>query len=99
MSLVHITIGKTNTTSSLLPLLRPGDRATIATPHGQELSGRVVMKFATHAVLNLGGKFGRPGIADDSNLLRVSLKREGCQRIDATGNVSTSGDCLIAVRG
>jgi hypothetical protein len=59
----------------LLAALRPGDRATLLTAHGQEQSGRVVMKFATHAVLNLGGKHGKPGVVDARNIVRIKLAK------------------------
>jgi hypothetical protein len=76
MSLIQVNVVG-QVTRSLLSSLRPGDRATILTPHGQERTGRVVMKFATHhAVLNLGGAHGTPGIATDANLVRVSVKRD-----------------------
>jgi hypothetical protein len=59
------------------PLFRSasvGDRVTIVTPHGNERTGRVVMKFSSHLVLNLGGAHGTPGIADDSNTIRVNKR-------------------------
>jgi hypothetical protein len=51
--------------------LLPRDRVTIRTPHGQELTGRVVMVFEEHAVLNLGGRHGTPGVATEENTVRV----------------------------
>jgi hypothetical protein len=62
-----------------LPLFRSasvGDTVTILTPHGQERRGRVVFKFATHLVLNGGGKHGTPLIADDRNTVKVTRKRQ-----------------------
>lgn len=57
--------------------LRPGDRATILTPHGNKLSGRVVMAFEHHVVLNLGGKHGTPGVGTEDNIVAVrKAKRE-----------------------
>lgn len=58
---------------------RPGDRVTIRVPNGigrnglefKEASGRVVMAFAGHLTLNMGGKFGRPGVATDANFVRI----------------------------
>jgi hypothetical protein len=61
---------------SLLSLVRPGDRVTIRTPQGQDRSGRCVMKFPTHATLNMGGSHGTPGVATDANIVRVN--RNGC---------------------
>lgn len=47
--------------------IKPGDRVTIKTPHGSELTGRAVMfntKFQTW-VLNLGGAHGTPGLGQE----------------------------------
>lgn len=57
--------------ASLFSTIRPGSRVTITTQHGAKLTGRCVMKFAGHAVLNLGGRYGTPGIADESNIVAV----------------------------
>ena len=53
--------------------IRPGDRVTIRTPHGQELTGKAVMYNSQQQcwVLNLGGKHGTPGIADEENIIKV----------------------------
>lgn len=59
----------------LLAEVRPGDRVTIVTPQGQQRSGKCVMKFPTHAVLNLGGKHGIPGIANARNIVSVKKAR------------------------
>lgn len=56
---------------SLFQAIRPGDRVSIVSRHGQCQVGRCVMKFATHAVLNLGGRYGTPGIATADNVTRV----------------------------
>lgn len=65
----------TSFTSPTVLGIRPGDRVTILTPHNSRLTGRVVFAFASHAVLNLGGRHGTPGIADESNT--VCVKRGG----------------------
>ncbi len=51
--------------------IRPGDRVAIVTPQGQKRSGRCVMKFDTHAVLNAGGAPGTPVIATRTNTVGV----------------------------
>lgn len=70
-------------TESMLSALRPGDRVTIRVPAGlsprngrteqdyAERTGRVVLKFAGHAVLNMGGANGTPGVATEDNIVRV----------------------------
>lgn len=50
---------------------RPGDRVTIRTPHGSTRTGRVVMCFPHHLVLNGGGKHGTPLVADASNFVSI----------------------------
>ena len=47
---------------ALFGQVKVGKTAAYVTPHNSILSGRVVMKFATHAVLNLGGRHGTPGV-------------------------------------
>ena len=61
--------------TSLFASIRPGDRVSILSPHGTRQTGRCVMKFSSHAVLNLGGRFGTPGIATDLNVCDVSPAR------------------------
>lgn len=53
--------------------IKPGDRVTIRTPQGQEVTGKAqaLLIFPTHAVLNMGGKYGRPAVATERNLVRV----------------------------
>ena len=50
-----------------------GDRVTIKTRHGNELTGRAVMfnRKVGAWVLNLGGKHGTPGLADERNTIKV----------------------------
>lgn len=47
---------------ALFDQVKVGKQAAYVTRHNSILSGRVVMKFATHAVLNLGGPHGTPGV-------------------------------------
>jgi hypothetical protein len=69
--------------------LRPGDRVTILVPSGQhydystgrtvqewtEAHGRVVIAFGTHAALNMGGTYGKPGVATPENIVRYREAR------------------------
>jgi hypothetical protein len=59
---------------NILDLIQTGDRVTITTPHGQELTGRAVMRGPYGWVLNMGGKHGTPAIATDSNIVRITPK-------------------------
>lgn len=73
-------------TESVFSLIRVGDRVTIVTPHGSRISGRVVMKFATHAVLNTGGRHGTPEIATAANIVAVKpTKKPGSNRLAGYG--------------
>lgn len=56
-----------------------GDRVTIKTPQGQEITGRAVMFNAKVDawVLNLGGRHGIPGMATERNVIKVcKVKRD-----------------------
>lgn len=65
------------TGASLVSTVRPGDRVTIVDERGHMRVGRAVMP-SSHGgwVLNLGGAHGTPGIADESNIVRVSQGRQ-----------------------
>lgn len=84
---VEKTAGGFNTQSELQALqdgggilsqIRAGDRVTIRTSHGQELTGRAVMFNREQQcwVLNLGGRHGTPGIADETNIVKVRKSRK-----------------------
>lgn len=64
----------------LIDTVRHGDRVTILVPagigrNGQEwkrATGKAVMRSAYDGwVLNMGGRYGTPGIASDSNIVEV----------------------------
>lgn len=57
--------------TSMLNAIGAGDRVTIETPQGQEVTGRAVMKGPAGWVLNMGGPHGRPGIATERNIVKV----------------------------
>jgi len=62
---------------SLIDSIQAGDRVTIVTPHNQRLTGRAVMPSAHGGwVLNLGGRYGTPGIADINNIVKVVKRRK-----------------------
>lgn len=54
--------------------IQVGDRVTIRTPQGQEVTGRAVMfnRKVGAWVLNLGGRHGIPGMACERNFIKVS---------------------------
>lgn len=65
-----------------LATVRPGDRVTILLQNGigrhgpeyREATGRAVMPAAGALgwVLNLGGRYGRPGVATRENFVRIA---------------------------
>lgn len=69
----------------LLASIRPGDRVTILVPNGRgmngqewkESTGRCVIapgREQSHAVLNMGGQHGTPGVVTDRNLVRIGQR-------------------------
>ena len=77
--------------AKLIDTVRPGDKVTITTPRGQERTGRAVMR-SSHGgwVLNMGGKHGTPGIADDRNVVRVSKGKRGSGALGSSAAVHTA---------
>jgi len=63
--------------SKLIDTIKPGDRVTIVDRFGHERTGRAVMP-SSHGgwVLNMGGKHGTPGIADDRNVTKVVKRKK-----------------------
>lgn len=59
---------------SILDTIKVGDRVTILSPQGQEHSGRAVMRGPHGWVLNMGGRYGTPGVATERNIVRVRRK-------------------------
>ncbi|WP_293371538.1 hypothetical protein [Nevskia sp.] len=57
----------------LTDIVRPGDRCTIRTRQGQEISGKAVIinRDQNVVVLNGGGKYGRPVIACEENIVKI----------------------------
>lgn len=71
------------TPAEAMKLLKPRDTVVILSPNGYgrngieyvERVGKVVIAPShrqAHATLNLGGQFGTPGIADESNIVKIS---------------------------
>lgn len=56
--------------------IRPRSRVTIVSPHGNLLTGTAVMRGPAGWVLNLGGRYGTPGIATSENTVAVKVSRE-----------------------
>ena len=57
---------------------RRGDRVTILTPQGQTRTGKVAMTAAfsghNHLVLDMGGRYGTPGVANEANLVSIKFR-------------------------
>jgi hypothetical protein len=65
--------------AALLATIRAGDRVTILVPSGigrdgiewKAKTGRAVMPGPAGWALNMGGRFGTPGVATEDNLVKV----------------------------
>jgi hypothetical protein len=56
--------------------VRPGDRVTIVDHDGQQRTGRAVMNSSGGGwVLNMGGRYGTPAIANNENIVKVKAGR------------------------
>ena len=87
MTRVHLTTVGTRTVETtgadLINAARPGDKVTIHVPAGlgrdgiewRNAIGRVVIKSRGRLALDMGGKFGRPGVATPDNI--VALRSKG----------------------
>jgi len=62
---------KTGSEGGLFARIRPGSMVTIVTLKWVRLKGRAVMRGPAGWVLNLGGRHGVPGIADEDNVVAV----------------------------
>lgn len=67
------------TPEELVASIRPRDKVTILVPNGRgrngveykEATGRAVICSGTHVALNMGGKYGTPGVATPENIVKV----------------------------
>lgn len=65
--------------ATLTDLIRAGDKVTILVPNGigrngvewKEKTGRAVMRGPAGWVLNMGGRYGTPGVATEESIVRV----------------------------
>jgi len=56
----------------LIELVKAGDRVTIVDRFGVAQTGRAVLPCSAGGwVLNMGGRYGTPGIATDDNTIKV----------------------------
>jgi len=60
--------------------ITPGDTVKFATPQGGMRTGKVVMAFAHHVVLNTGGRYGTPAVVDDKNYMNHWKKAQRKQK-------------------
>lgn len=79
-------------------VIKAGDSVTIRTPQKQMVSGKAVMK-SPHGgwTLNMGGKHGRPGSADDRNIVKVT--RGGKVIFSVDKEIKALEDKIKAVKG
>lgn len=70
------------TPEKLVADLKKGDTVTMLVPNGigrngreyKEAKGKVVIPSGTHATVNMGGQYGRPGVVTPENIVRVGNK-------------------------
>lgn len=60
---------------NVLDSIRSGDRVTIVNRFGQNHTGRAVMRGPAGWVLNMGGKYGTPGIATNENIVKITPRK------------------------
>jgi len=74
----------TTVTEEQFAQIRHGDKVTILIPAGigrngqewKEATGRAVMRSAHGGwILNMGGRYGTPGLADESNTVAIHFGR------------------------
>ena len=58
-----------------LNTIKHGDRVTIVNRFGQEHTGRATMRGPHGWVLNMGGRYGTPAIANETNITKVRKGR------------------------
>ena len=61
--------------NTILNAISAGDRVTVVDRFGATRTGRAVMKGPAGWVLNMGGKYGTPGIATNENVVKVKPRR------------------------
>jgi hypothetical protein len=62
--------------------IRPGQRVTYLAPNGIGRGGvewtlrrgKVVLNMGTHLVVNLGGRYGRPGVVQPDKLVHAGAR-------------------------
>lgn len=57
--------------ASIFDSIRTGDRVTIVNRFGQKATGRATLRGPAGWVLNMGGRYGTPAIADERNIVKV----------------------------
>lgn len=62
--------------AAALAQIRPGDKVTISNHLGQHRTGRAIFMGTHGYVLNMGGRYGSPGVATVENIVRVARPRK-----------------------
>lgn len=62
----------------LVDSIRHGDKVTIVNTSGKKVTGRAVMKSSMRGcwVINTGGRYGKPALACDKNVVKVSKRKK-----------------------
>jgi hypothetical protein len=68
----HGRLGKSAPTKGIIDAIRPGDTVIIRNRFGQQQRGKAVMRNSYGGwTLNMGGRYGTPGLADKDNIVKV----------------------------
>jgi hypothetical protein len=59
----------------ILAAIRTGDRVTIVNRFGQKATGRATLRGPAGWVLNMGGRYGTPAVANESNIVKVTPRK------------------------
>jgi len=57
---------------NIVDMIKAGDKVTTVDRFGKKHTGRAVMRSSAGGwVLNMGGKYGTPGLADGRNIVKI----------------------------
>ena len=71
IQIVKVPVAVTVTEADQFNMIRPGDRVTIVDRFGKNHTGRATLLGPAGWVLNMGGQYGTPAIATESNIVKV----------------------------
>tara|TARA_B100000683_G_C12415476_1_gene525627 strand:+ start:380 stop:631 length:252 start_codon:yes stop_codon:yes gene_type:complete len=73
--------------------IQVGDTVYFTTPHSKEVKGKAVMFGPAGWVVNMGGRFGMPGIVGPTNFIRFRKGKN--RREDSLGKWLTGSQSVL----